>query len=119
MPTAKENCNRLSLTDWIALVTVTVLILGSVAGFVSHLVTGTETRVLEAIKQVDNKVEKVDAKLEKHIDFHLTNKLQCKQEDVTNAKEEDTEETSASEGFKISWGREGKRTEGKTIRKQN
>ena len=117
MPTAKENCNRLSLTDWIALVTVTVLVLGSVAGFVSHLVTGTETRVLEAIKQVDNKVEKVDAKLEKHIDFHLTNKLQCKED--LNAEKEDTEETSTSERFKISWGREGKRTEGKTIRKQN
>ena len=116
MPTAKENCNRLSLTDWIALVTVTVLILGSVAGFVSHLVTGTETRVLEAIKQVDNKVEKVDRQVYEHIQLHLTNKLQCK-EDVTNAEEEDTEETSASERFKISWGREGKRTEGKTIRK--
>jgi len=116
MPTAKENCNRLSLTDWIALVTVTVLILGSVAGFVSHLVTGTETRVLEAIKQVDNKVEKVDRQVYEHIQLHLTNKLQCK-EDVTNAEEEDTEETSTSERFKISWGREGKRTEGKTIRK--
>jgi len=116
MATAKENCNRLSLTDWIALVTVTVLILGSVAGFVSHLVTGTEVRVLEAIKQVDNKVEKVDAKLEKHIDFHLTNKLQCKEE-VTNAKEEDTEETSTSERVEVAWRGERERTERKKIRK--
>lgn len=115
MATAKEN--RLSLTDWIALVTVTVLILGSVAGFVSHLVTGTEVRVLEAIKQVDNKVEKVDAKLEKHIDFHLTNKLQCKED--LNAKEEDTEETSTSERVEVAWRGERERTEGKTIRKQN
>jgi len=116
MPTAKENCNRLSLTDWIALVTVTVLVLGSAAKFVSHLVTGTETRVLEAIKQVDNKVEKVDRQVyEHHIDFHLTNKLQCKED--LNAEKEDTEETSTSEGFKISWGREGKRTERKEIRK--
>lgn len=116
MPTAKENCNRLSLTNWIALVTVTVLVLGSAAGFVSHLVTGTETRVLKAIETVDKKIEKVDSKIDKHIDFHMTNKLQCK-EDVTNAEEKNTQETSTSEGFKISWGREGKRTERKEIRK--
>ena len=116
MPTAKEN--RLSLTDWIALVTVTVLVLGSVAGSVYTLVSGTEQRVIEAIKSVDNKVEKVDAKLEKHIDFHLTNKLQCKEE-VTNAKEEDTEETSTSERVEVAWRGERERTEGKTIRKQN
>jgi len=118
MPTAKENCNRLSLTDWIALVTVTVLVLGSAAKFVSHLVTGTETRVLEAIKQVDNKVEKVDRQVYEHIQLHMTNKLQCK-EDVTNAKEEDTEETPASERVEVAWRGERKRTEGKTIRKQN
>jgi len=110
--------NRLTLQDKIALVTAILLILSTVAGFVSYLVSGTETRVLKAIETVDSKIEKVDSKLDKHIDFHLTNKLQCK-EDVTNAEEEDTEETSTSEGFKISWGREGKRTEGKTIRKQN
>ncbi len=108
--------NRLTLQDKIALVTAILLILSTVAGFVSYLVSGTETRVLKAIETVDSKIEKVDSKLDKHIDFHLTNKLQCK-EDVTNAEEEDTEETSTSEGFKISWGREGKRTEGKTIRK--
>ncbi len=110
------NENRLTLQDKIALVTAILLILSTVAGFVSYLVSGTETRVLRAIETVDSKIEKVDSKLDKHIDFHLTNKLQCK-EDVTNAEEEDTEETSASEGFKISWGREGKRTEGKEIRK--
>ena len=108
--------NRLTLQDKAALITVIVLVLTTVAGFVYTLVSGTEQRVIEAIKSVDNKVEKVDAKLEKHIDFHMTNKLQCKQEDL-NAEEEDTEETSTSEGFKISWGREGKRTEGKEIRK--
>ena len=108
--------NRLTLQDKIALVTAILLILSTVAGFVSYLVSGTETRVLKAIETVDSKIEKVDSKLDKHIDFHLTNKLQCK-EDVTNAEEEDTEETSTSEGYKISWGREGKRTEGKTIRK--
>jgi len=116
MPTAKENCNRLSLTDWIALVTVTVLVLGSAAKFVSHLVTGTETRVLEAIKQVDNKVEKVDRQVYEHIQLHMTNKLQCKEE-VTNAKEEDTEETSTSQELKVSWRGERERTERKEIRK--
>jgi len=110
------NENRLTLQDKVALVTAILLILSTVAGFVSYLVSGTEQRVIEAIKSVDNKVEKVDAKLEKHIDFHMTNKLQCK-EDVTNAEEEDTEETSTSEGFKISWRGERERTEGKTIRK--
>ena len=115
MPTAKENCNRLSLTDWIALVTVTVLILGSVAGFVYTLVTGTETRVLEAIKQVDNKVEKVDGQVYEHIQLHLTNKLQCKED--LNAKEEDTEKTSTSERVEVAWRGERERTEGKTIRK--
>ena len=87
--------NRLTLQDKIALVTAILLILSTVAGFVSYLVSGTETRVLKAIETVDSKIEKVDSKLDKHIDFHLTNKLQCK-EDVTNAKEEDTEETSTS-----------------------
>ena len=110
--------NRLTLQDKLALITAILLILSTVAGFVSYLVSGTETRVLKAIETVDSKIEKVDSKLDKHIDFHLTNKLQCK-EDVTNAEEEDTEETSTSEGFKISWGREGKRTERKEIRKQN
>lgn len=111
--------NRLTLQDKLALVTAILLILSTVAGFVSYLVSGTEQRVIEAIKSVDNKVEKVDAKLEKHIDFHMTNKLQCKQEDVTNAKEEDTEETSTSERVEVAWRGERERTEGKTIRKQN
>jgi hypothetical protein len=110
--------NRLTLQDRAALITVIVLVLTTVAGFVYTLVSGTEHRVIEAIKSVDNKVEKVDAKLEKHIDFHMTNKLQCK-EDVTNAEEEDTEETSTSEGFKISWGREGRTEKREEIRKQN
>ena len=109
------NENRLTLQDKVALVTAILLILSTVAGFVSYLVSGTETRVLKAIETVDSKIEKVDSKLDKHIDFHLTNKLQCKED--LNAKEEDTEETSTSEGFKISWGREGKRTERKEIRK--
>ena len=111
-----QNESRLSIQDKVALVTVILLILTTVAGFVSYLVSGTETRVLKAIETVDNKIEKVDNKLDKHIDFHLTNELQCK-EDVTNAEEENTEKTSASEEFKISWGGEGKRTEGKEIRK--
>ena len=110
--------NRLTLQDKIALVTAILLILSTVAGFVSYLVSGTETRVLKAIETVDSKIEKVDSKLDKHIDFHLTNKLQCK-EDVTNAEEEDTEETSTSQELKVSWRGERKRTEGKTIRKQN
>ena len=112
------NENRLTLQDKVALVTAILLILSTVAGFVSYLVSGTEQRVIEAIKSVDNKVEKVDAKLEKHIDFHLTNKLQCKQEDL-NAKEEDTEETSTSERVEVAWRGERERTERKEIRKQN
>jgi hypothetical protein len=112
------NENRLTLQDKLALVTAILLILSTVAGFVSYLVSGTETRVLRAIETVDSKIEKVDSKLDKHIDFHLTNKLQCK-EDVTNAEEEDTEETSASERVEVAWRGERKRTEGKTIRKQN
>jgi hypothetical protein len=108
--------NRLTLQDKLALITAILLILSTVAGFVSYLVSGTETRVLKAIETVDSKIEKVDSKLDKHIDFHLTNKLQCK-EDVTNAEEEDTEETSTSEGFKISWGREGRTEKRKEIRK--
>ena len=111
-----QNESRLSIQDKVALVTVILLILTTVAGFVSYLVSGTETRVLKAIETVDSKIEKVDSKLDKHIDFHLTNKLQCKQEDL-NAEEEDTEKTSTSEGFKISWGGKGERTEGKEIRK--
>ena len=111
------NENRLTLQDKLALVTAILLILSTVAGFVSYLVSGTETRVLRAIETVDSKIEKVDSKLDKHIDFHLTNKLQCKQEDVTNAKEEDTEETSTSERVEVAWRGERKRTEGKTIRK--
>lgn len=111
---AKEDCNRLSLTNWIALVTVTVLVLGSAAGFVSHLVTGTETRVLKAIETVDKKIEKVDSKLDKHIDFHLTNKLQCNKEDV-DAEENETEEipSEKSERQRLSWRGEveGKKTE--------
>lgn len=110
--------NRLTLQDKLALITAILLILSTVAGFVSYLVSGTETRVLKAIETVDSKIEKVDSKLDKHIDFHLTNKLQCK-EDVTNAEEEDTEETSTSEGFKISWGREGRTEKREEIRKQN
>ena len=108
--------NRLTLQDKIALVTAILLILSTVAGFVSYLVSGTETRVLKAIETVDSKIEKVDSKLDKHIDFHLTNKLQCK-EDVTNAEEEDTEETSTSEELKVSWRGERERTERKEIRK--
>ena len=108
--------NRLTLQDKIALVTAILLILSTVAGFVSYLVSGTETRVLKAIETVDSKIEKVDSKLDKHIDFHLTNKLQCK-EDVTNAKEEDTEETSTSQELKVSWRGERERTERKEIRK--
>ena len=110
--------NRLTLQDKLDLITAILLILSTVAGFVSYLVSGTETRVLKAIETVDSKIEKVDSKLDKHIDFHLTNKLQCK-EDVTNAEEEDTEETSTSEGFKISWGREGRTEKREEIRKQN
>ena len=108
--------NRLTLQDRATLITVIVLVLTTAAGFVYTLVSGTEQRVIEAIKSVDNKVEKVDAKLEKHIDFHMTNKLQCKEE-VTNAKEEDTEETSTSERVEVAWRGERERTEGKTIRK--
>ena len=108
--------NRLTLQDKLALITAILLILSTVAGFVSYLVSGTETRVLKAIETVDSKIEKVDSKLDKHIDFHLTNKLQCR-EDVTNAEEEDTEETSTSEGFKISWGREGRTEKREEIRK--
>ena len=113
------NENRLTLQDKVALVTAILLILSTVAGFVSYLVSGTETRVLKAIETVDSKIEKVDSKLDKHIDFHLTNKLQCKQEDVTNAEEEDTEETSTSERVEVAWRGERERTEGKEIRKQN
>ena len=109
--------NRLTLQDKIALVTAILLILSTVAGFVSYLVSGTETRVLKAIETVDSKIEKVDSKLDKHIDFHLTNKLQCKED--LNAEKEDTEETSTSQELKVSWRGERKRTEGKTIRKQN
>jgi len=110
------NENRLTLQDKLALVTAILLILSTVAGFVSYLVSGTETRVLRAIETVDSKIEKVDSKLDKHIDFHLTNKLQCK-EDVTNAEEEDTKETSTSERVEVAWRGERERTEGKTIRK--
>lgn len=111
-----QHENRLTLQDKIALVTAILLILSTVAGFVSYLVSGTETRVLKAIETVDSKIEKVDSKLDKHIDFHLTNKLQCKEE-VTNAKEEDTEKTSTSERVEVAWRGERERTEGKTIRK--
>lgn len=107
--------NRLTVQDRATLITVIVLVLTTAAGFVYTLVSGTEQRVIEAIKSVDNKVEKVDAKLEKHIDFHMTNKLQCKED--LNAKEEDTEETSTSERVEVAWRGERKRTEGKTIRK--
>ena len=110
------NENRLTLQDKLALVTAILLILSAVAGFVSYLVSGTETRVLRAIETVDSKIEKVDSKLDKHIDFHLTNKLQCK-EDVTNAEEEDTEETSTSERVEVAWRGERERTERKEIRK--
>jgi hypothetical protein len=109
------NENRLTLQDKLALVTAILLILSTVAGFVSYLVSGTETRVLRAIETVDSKIEKVDSKLDKHIDFHLTNKLQCKED--LNAKEEDTEKTSTSERVEVAWRGERERTEGKTIRK--
>ena len=109
------NENRLTLQDKVALVTAILLILSTVAGFVSYLVSGTETRVLRAIETVDSKIEKVDSKLDKHIDFHLTNKLQCKED--LNAKEEDTEKTSTSERVEVAWRGERERTEGKTIRK--
>lgn len=111
-----QHENRLTLQDKIALVTAILLILSTVAGFVSYLVSGTETRVLKAIETVDSKIEKVDSKLDKHIDFHLTNKLQCKEE-VTNAKEEDTEKTSTSERVEVAWRGERERTERKEIRK--
>ena len=65
----------LTLTEWATLITVTVLVLGSVAGFVSHLVNGTETRVLKAIDRVDASIDRVDSKLDKHINMHLENKL--------------------------------------------
>lgn len=108
--------NRLTLQDKVALVTVILFVLTTVAGFVSYLVSGTETRVLKAIETVDKKIEKVDNKLDKHIDFHLTNKLQCK-EDVTNAEKEDTKETPTSERVEVAWRGERERTEGKEIRK--
>ena len=107
--------NRLTLQDKVALVTVILFVLTTVAGFVSYMVSGTETRVLKAIETVDKKIEKVDNKLDKHIDFHLTNKLQCK-EDI-NAEEENTEEASTSEGQKLSWRGEIQRTETEKIRK--
>lgn len=110
------NENRLTLQDKLALVTAILLILSTVAGFVSYLVSGTETRVLKAIETVDSKIEKVDSKLDKHIDFHLTNKLQCK-EDVTNAEEEDTKKESTGKGNEVAWRGERERTERKEIRK--
>lgn len=109
--------NRLTVQDRTAIITVLLIILTASASFVTYLVSNTENRVIQAIHSVDKKVERVDDKIEKHIDFHM-NKLQCKEE-VTNAKEEDTEETSTSERVEVAWRGERERTEGKEIRKQN
>lgn len=107
---------KITLQDWVAIAGLALTVVALCGAGMKYIVTGTEARVIEAIRTVDYKVEKVDNKVEKHIDFHLTNKLQCK-EDVTNAEEEDTEETSTSERVEVAWRGEGKRTEGKEIRK--
>lgn len=106
--------NRLTVQDRTAIITVLLIILTASASFVTYLVSNTENRVIQAIHSVDKKVERVDDKIEKHIDFHM-NKLQCKED--LNAKEEDTEETSTSERVEVAWRGERERTEGKTIRK--
>lgn len=107
---------RLTLQDKAALITVILLVLTTIAGFVYTLVTGTEQRVLEAIKSVDAKVEKVDKQVYEHVQFHLTNKMQCR-ETITNAKEENTKKESTSKRVEVAWGGERGTEKREEIRK--
>ena len=78
------NENRLTLQDKLALVTAILLILSTVAGFVSYLVNKTEANVLSAIEKVDTNVEKVEKKIDRHIEMHLENKLCAPKESITS-----------------------------------
>ena len=107
---------KITLQDWVAIAGLALTVVALCGAGMKYIVTGTEERVVQAIKSVDEKVEKVDKRVYEHVQLHLTNKLQCKQEDVTNAKEEDTEKESTSKELKTAWRGERERTEGKTIR---
>lgn len=114
MPKEKE---KITLQDWVAIAGLALTVVALCGAGMKYIVTGTEARVIEAIKTVDNKVEKVDSKLEKHIDFHLTNKLQCKQEEKHEEKNgQETETEKPSKRLEVSWRGEARRTETETIR---
>lgn len=61
-------------------------ILGLMGGFVQHLVKGTEDRVISAIEKTETKIERVENKLDEHIQFHLLNPL-CLEKGVNNEGE--------------------------------
>jgi ribosomal protein L14E/L6E/L27E len=75
-------------------------ILALMGGFVQHLVKGTEDRVINAIEKTETKIERVENKLDEHIQFHLRLPNKCYSEDIKE----------------VSYARENKRKSGETSR---
>ena len=79
----QKKCNdRWTVAEVLGVLSIIALM----GGFVQHLVNGTEDRVISAIEKVDTKVQRVDNKIDKHIDFHLLNPL-CLEKGVSNEGE--------------------------------
>ena len=75
----QKKCNdRWTVAEVLGVLSIIALM----GGFVQHLVKGTEDRVISAIEKTETKIERVENKLDEHIQFHLRLPNKCYSEDI-------------------------------------
>ena len=80
----QKKCNdRWTVAEVLGVLSIIALM----GGFVQHLVKGTEDRVIGAIEKTETKIERVENKIDKHIDFHLMNPLCLEEKRTSNEGE--------------------------------
>jgi hypothetical protein len=78
MNMAKENCSsKFSVSELIALGSLFLTIFG---GFFV-LLRDMKTEIIKSVDKVETKVERVETKVDEHIQFHLLNPQNCVSED--------------------------------------
>lgn len=65
-----KDCRKLSLGDWLGIITIVL----AVFAFVYQIVSSSQANIISAIDKVEEKVEKVDVKVDAHVQYHLNNK---------------------------------------------
>ena len=91
-----KDCRKLSVLDWVGIITVVV----TVFSFVYVIVSDSQETIISAIDKVEAKVDKVEEKVDAHVQYHLENKgkINCKSEELSYAEvavkgKEETRET--------------------------